>query len=170
MLAASINRPEFERAMEVGEDEVMPCASPVGHVAEKRTVRERAMRRALKADARLPFEQLFFADDFAHPLSAAQVGDDALARALEAVRLAPSATNRQPWRVVVAGDVIHFFELHSLGKTEPIDIQKVDMGIALAHFDLAMRELGRELAFAFDDPALATPADCSYVISAKMSQ
>ena len=40
MLAASINRPAFEAAMAVTHDEVMAVASPVGHAAQKRSVRD----------------------------------------------------------------------------------------------------------------------------------
>lgn len=34
-LGGTMNRPAFEAAMELGEDEMMPCASPVGYIAKK---------------------------------------------------------------------------------------------------------------------------------------
>ena len=67
-LAGTIDRPAFERAMEVGEDEVMPAVSPIGHAAPKRSVRESAMRRALRSDGRMAFGELFFENDFSSPL------------------------------------------------------------------------------------------------------
>lgn len=54
--------------MEVGEDEVMPAVSPIGHAAPKRSVRESAMRRALRSDGRMAFGELFFENDFSSPL------------------------------------------------------------------------------------------------------
>ena len=62
MLAATISRKAFEKAMEVRDTEVMPAASPVGYPAEKRSVRETLMRKGLKADERLPFGELFLKD------------------------------------------------------------------------------------------------------------
>lgn len=34
-LGGTMNRSAFERAMEPGEDEIMPCASPLGYPARK---------------------------------------------------------------------------------------------------------------------------------------
>ena len=59
-LGGTMNRPAFEKAMELAEDEMMPCASPVGYVAKKMSMRESMMRKAIKADERLPFEELFY--------------------------------------------------------------------------------------------------------------
>ena len=64
MLAASLNREAFEKALDVKENEVMPVASPVGYPAAKRSIRESLMRKGLKADDRVPFERLFFRDGF----------------------------------------------------------------------------------------------------------
>ena len=58
MLAASLSRAAFEKAMEVKDGEVMPVASPVGYPAEKKSIRESLMRKGLKADNRKPFDQL----------------------------------------------------------------------------------------------------------------
>ncbi len=68
-LAGTLDRPAFERAMNVGEGEFMPCVSPLGRPARKRSLREKAMRAAVKADTRHASEKLFFTEDFAHPSS-----------------------------------------------------------------------------------------------------
>ena len=60
MLAATLSRDTFEKAMALKEGEVLPCVSPVGYPAAKRSIRETMMRKAIKADDRLPFEQLFY--------------------------------------------------------------------------------------------------------------
>ena len=64
MLASSLNRPAFEAAMEVGNNEVLPVASPVGYPSDKMSIRETLMRKGIKADIRKPFEDLFFDGSF----------------------------------------------------------------------------------------------------------
>jgi hypothetical protein len=163
-LAGTLDRPAFEAAMALQDDEVMPAASPVGYAA-KRSIRERALRRAVKADARLPFERLFFAGDFASPLAPDAAGS--WAEPLAMVRLAPSAVNRQPWRVVTDGQRVHFYECRSRGiaKGETLDIQQVDLGIALCHFELAAKEAGLRGHFAAADPGIACPDRTTYVLT-----
>lgn len=163
ILAASLSRGAVEKALEVQPDEVMPAASPVGYPAGKRTIRDNLMRRGLKADERLDFEALFYDGAFGAALSQAQAGD--FAEALELARWAPSATNRQPWRAVVCGNIVHFYEAQSIKESPLGDIQKVDVGIFLAHFDLTMQENGHEGRFFDADPGLAVPENVHYIIS-----
>ena len=162
-IAGTFNRPAFEAAMELGEGEVMPCASPIGRPAAKMSLRESLMRKGAKADERLPFESLFFDGDFSHPLRPAAAGE--LEPLLEAVRKAPSAVNRQPWRAVRAGDRVHFYEKHSRGYVDKTgwDLQKVDLGIALSHFALAAEALGGKAAFSLAGPGLPAPEGLDYI-------
>ncbi len=66
---------------------------------------------------------------------------------LEAARLAPSAINSQPWRFVHNGETIHtycmerFFRKQMLG-----DMNKMDIGIALAHMYVENSETFRFFA------------------------
>jgi nitroreductase len=163
MLAASLSRKSFEEGMEVGPGEVMPVASPVGYPAAKLSLRESMMRKAIKSDERLPFSQIFFNGSFNTPLSPSEAGS--FAEPLQMLRLAPSATNKQPWRAVVNGDTAHFFEEHSLKESALGDIQKVDMGIALSHFWLAAQEQGLEGRFITCDPSIAVPQNTEYITS-----
>lgn len=167
MLAASLNRKAFEQAMEVAPNEVMPIASPVGYPAAKRSVRETMMRKAIKADERLPWDQIFFAGTYGTPLAHEVAG--AFAEPLELLRLAPSAANKQPWRTVVDGKTVHFYEERTLKENRLGDVQKVDLGIALAHFDLARQEAGIAGSFASDNPQLATPENAEYIVSFEAS-
>ena len=162
-LAATIDRKAFERALEVAPDEVMPAVTPVGHAAEKRSMRESLMRRNMKSDSRAPFESLFFAGDFTHPLSAEKAGH--LLEPLQLVRWSPSATNKQPWRIVVDGKNVHFYEHKTRGyaRESTGDIQKVDMGIAACHFEIAAQELGIEGAFRKCDPGITAPDGTGYI-------
>ena len=163
MLAASLSRAVFEKAMNVQNDEVLPVASPVGYPAQKKSIRESLMRKGLKADERIPFEQLFFDKQYGNPLTVSTAG--IYADALEMARWAPSAANKQPWRAVVIGDTVHFYEEKSMKDSQLGDIQKVDVGIALAHFDLTMQEAGHKGRFVEADPAIALPEKVQYIIS-----
>ena len=166
-LGGTMNRDAYEKAMELACDELMLCASPVGYPAAKMSVRESMMRKVIKADERFAFEELFFDGDFATPLTKEKAGK--FATALEMVRFAPSAVNKQPWRVVVADDAFHFYLVRSkgVGHGEKLDMQMIDMGIALCHFALTAEELGLEMAFVEEDPNLTNSAGeyiASYVL------
>ena len=157
-IAGTMNRDAFERAMEVSGDEVMPCVSPLGYPAEKMSLRETMMRKGIKADIRKDFSELFFDRSFDTPLSESV----ACREALEMVRWAPSAVNRQPWRVVIDGNRVHFYEKRSKGYVDATgwDLQKVDVGIALCHFDYGMEGKTR---LALEDPGLNLPEETFYV-------
>ena len=163
MLAASLDRKRFEKAMELQEGEVLPTASPIGYPAEKRSVRDSLMRKGLKADERLPFQELFFDGSFDRVLTKDRAGD--FREAFEMLMLAPSATNRQPWRAVIYENKVHFYEYRTLKESELGDIQKVDVGAALAHFDMTMEENGYEGSFIFSDPGIAAPDKMSYIVT-----
>ena len=163
MLAASLSRTAFEKAMDVQNDEVLPVVSPVGYPAQKKSIRKSLMRKGLKADERSPFEQLFFDKQYGNQLTASSA--EIYADALEMARWAPSAANKQPWRAVVSDDVVHFYEKKSMKDSPLGDIQKVDVGIALAHFDLTMQEEGQYGRFVETDPGIAVPKNVQYIIS-----
>ena len=167
MLAATLSREAFEKAMELNEGEVLPCVSPVGYPAAKRSIRETMMRKAIKADARLPFEQLFYDGSFDRSLTPQAAG--VLADCLQMVRLAPSAGNKQPWRAVLQGQTVHFYELKSMKDSPLGDIQKVDMGIALAHFNLAAQEKGIAVRLFFADPGIPAPENMHYIVSCEVN-
>ena len=155
-IGGTMKRAAFEQAAGLKDSEIMPCISPLGYPAAKRSLKEIAMRTGVRADKRLDDRTLFFANDFATPLHAA---DDALNHALEAVKLAPSAVNKQPWRIVQCGNAYHFYEKHSIGGADAAwDVQKVDLGIALCHF---MTVAGGTLSIA--QPDLDAAQDTEYI-------
>lgn len=167
MLGGTLSRKTFEKAMELADSEVMPIASPIGYPSVKKSAREKLMRKAIKADERQPFEKLFFENSFAQSLSVERAGQ--FADALEMVRLAPSAVNKQPWRAVVCNDTVHFFKKKSKGmSTGSFDIQKIDIGIALAHFDLTLKESGISGNFVTDTPDFEIDDSMEYIISYKI--
>lgn len=157
-IGGTMDRPAFEKAMALEADEVMPCVSPLGYPAEKMSFRETLMRKGVRADSRLPFAELFFDGKFGAPLSEATPYREAL----EMVRWAPSAVNKQPWRVVIDGEKAHFYEKMSKGYVDEKgwDLQKVDMGIALCHFAYG---LGENVQLRMEDPGLEVPDNTNYI-------
>ena len=164
-IAGTMDRPAFERAMGLGTEEMMPCVSPLGYPAKRMSLREIAMRKGVRADTRAPFETLFFRNGFDTPLTEEDSGP--LREMLEAVRLAPSAVNKQPWRLVVTDEAVHFYEKRSKGYVSDAtgDLQKVDLGIAMCHFALAAEEQGLRLSFEQTDPGVAVPDGTEYIAS-----
>ncbi len=163
-IAGTMNRDAFEKAMDLKENEIMPCISPLGYPG-KRSMKETLMRKGVKADSRLDPSKLFFSDNFENQ-DLSGVSSD-MRVCLEAVRWAPSAVNKQPWRVVLDGDNIHFYEHHDKGYIHPngMDLQKVDLGIAICHMDLALDEKGIAHEILIDDPGISTPEDTEYIAS-----
>ncbi len=167
-LGGTMNRAAYEQAMELDADEMMPCASPLGYPAKKMSLRESTMRKAVKADERLPFEEVFFDGSFDTPLTKENAGN--LAEPLEMVRLSPSAVNKQPWRVIVADNTVHFYLKRSkgFGHDGKLDMQMIDMGIALCHFALTAKENGLNINFVQDDPKLVSNSQIVYIASYKL--
>ena len=59
-IGGTMDRAAFERAMELSDNEVMPCVSPLGYPAKKMSFRESMMRKGIKADERLAFENIAY--------------------------------------------------------------------------------------------------------------
>ena len=157
-IAGTMDRPAFEKAMELKDGEVMPCVSPLGYPAKKMSLRETMMRKGVRADSRYDFSELFFDQSFDTPLSEQVSFRDAL----EMVRWAPSAVNKQPWRVVMDGQKAHFYEKQTKGFEDASgwDLQKVDLGIAMAHFACGMED---QVSLCVEDPGLSTPEGTRYI-------
>ncbi len=89
-------------------------------------------------------------------------GAAAFAPVLDALRWAPSASNKQPWRILRRGETWHFYLQRTKGYGKGTatfallrlaDLQRVDMGIAMCHFDLVARERGLSGGWVVDPPA-----------------
>jgi nitroreductase len=141
-LGGTFDRAGFADAMKVEAGEFFPAIAPYGYPAEKKHLKEIAMRKMIKADQRVEWSKLFLKDDFDTPLTQEEAGEYAFP--LEMLRLGPSASNKQPWRVVLKNGSFHFYEYKEPGYSTvfPYDIQRLDMGIAAAHFELATMEKG----------------------------
>ncbi|MBR2806381.1 MAG: nitroreductase [Oscillospiraceae bacterium] len=169
IIAGTMNRSAFEEAMELENGEYMPCITPVGYAAERMSLKETVMRKGVRADSRFGWEKLFFDGTFERTLTTEDVR---IRDMLELVRWAPSAVNRQPWRVVKGGDKFHFYCQHSRGMSagEAGDMQKIDLGIAMYHFARAAEEQKLEAGFSIADPEIHHSPDMEYIATYTISE
>ena len=164
-IAGTMDRKAFEKAMELSQGEVMPCMSPLGIPAEKRSLRDGIMRKTIGADDRLEPGSIVFEGAFGAPLDMSAAGE--LSGVFEAVRWAPSAVNKQPWRMIVKDGAVHFYEKKNKGFVDASgwDLQKVDLGIALCHFYYAAQEKQIKTRFVISDPGIEVPQYTDYTAS-----
>lgn len=165
-IGGTMKREHFEKAAGLKNGEMMPCVSPLGYPAKKKSIREVMMRKGVGADNRMPVEKLFFDGDLDTPLTGTK--KDEMADLIEMVRWAPSAVNKQPWRIVCADDgLYHFYEKKDKGYISDAtgDLQKIDVGIALCHFVMGLEEQGAHPAVTIADPRISVPEDVEYIAS-----
>lgn len=165
-IGGTMKRELFEKAAGVRDGEMMPCISPLGYPSEKKSLKEIMMRKGIGADSRISGDKLFFAEKWGNPLTPS----DDMADILEMVRWAPSAVNKQPWRIVFQDGVYHFYEKKDKAYVSDAtgDMKKIDMGIALCHFMMGLEEKGKHSEVVISDPGVEIPDDFEYIVSAKV--
>ena len=166
-IGGTMKRELFEKAARLAEGEMMPCVSPLGYPAKKRSIRETMMRKGVGADSRMPAEKLFFDGSWEIGLSPAKrAGIEDL---IEMVRWAPSAVNKQPWRIIVSGHDFHFYEKRDNGYAgdKTGDLQKIDVGIALCHFVMGLEEQGKKPDVVVSDPGFTVPNGVEYIATVR---
>lgn len=164
-IGGTMKREVFEQAAGLQEGEMMPCISPLGYPAKKRSVRETLMRKGVGADKRMPSEKIFFDGSFDNPLTGKEKED--IDDLIEMVRWAPSAVNKQPWRILLKDGAFHFYEKKDKGYVSEAtgDLQKIDVGIAICHFVMGLEEDGKDVKVRTEDPGVAIPDDMEYIAS-----
>jgi len=163
-LGGTFRRSRFAAAMKLRENERMPAVCAVGFMAGKRTVVDRLFRTGAGSAGRKGRDEIFFDGEFGVPLDEGSTGPYDVP--FEMVRLAPSASNKQPWRIVADDGTFHFFLTRNRGYDRLIkaaDLQRVDMGIAMCHFGLACAELGLRGRWVCENPGLDVPGLTEYV-------
>ena len=163
-LAGTFKREQFKNALSIDQDELFPIVCPIGYPADKKSLTEKIFRSVGKSDQRKNFDELFFENNFATPLS--ENTDKEYKFPLEMLRLAPSAANLQPWRIVYKNDAYHFFRKENPKSKYAYDLQRLDVGIGACHFHLAAQE--KALCGKFEilpDVDIVAPDDVKYLFS-----
>jgi nitroreductase len=161
-LGGSFKRTVYAERVGLEADEIIPAITPVGYAAGRRTIIDNAFRLIAGSKKRKAFSELFFMKSFDTPLTGSDAGKYTVP--LEMVRLGPSASNKQPWRMIIDGDAVHLIlqRTENYAKVLPIDIQKIDMGIAMCHFELSARESGIDGQWVQADPLIKLPELSEY--------
>ena len=133
-LGGSFNRSDFNKRLTLRPGEKIRIVAPVGYASDKRHLSLLSVLSSSKPKPRKPFTANFFHTRFGDPLTEDAAG--IYARPLEMVRMAPSANNTQSWRVVMGESALHFYKSASFG------FDRIDLGIALCHFEQTCLELG----------------------------
>jgi nitroreductase len=168
-LGGNFTKSSFSKRIKAAAGEVVPAVSPTGYPTDEIRTRDR-MRIKVKSDTRLPWEPLFFKSGTGDCLSQEDAGGYALP--LDMLRLAPSAHNYQPWRVVQDDSCYQFYLKRTQGYgpgnltfilLDVVDLQRMEIGIAMCHFELAARELGLDGRWQANDPGLQLPGGAEYI-------
>jgi nitroreductase len=165
-LGGTFSRAEYGKLLSLDGDEYIPAVTPVGLSAKRRGAVDRLVRWGAKADSRLPWEALFFDQSSGGPLTRDSAG--AYATVLDAVRRGPSASNRQPWRVVQDGERFHLVLVRTPGYGKLVaatDLQRIDMGIAMCHFEAGAKALGLPGSWRLEEPAAPLLEHGEYVVT-----
>lgn len=167
-MGGTFSRTSFEREIQMGESDFIPGITPIGYPSQKQRVFDKAVRLVVKADNKKPWDKLFYETNFESALTKENAG--VFEVPIEMVRLGPSASNKQPWRLVVSENrkVCHFFIEHTPNYSAKLgyDMQLLDLGIAMCQFDLACQELNMKGIWRVADPEIKRLSEeTEYIVS-----
>ena len=164
-LGGTFTKSRFVQTMDLQPGENIPSVASMGYPSDDQAWMDRASRLYAGADRRKPWEELFYKDRFGDPLESHEAAE--YQDPVELVRLAPSASNKQPWRIVKNGHCWHFYLKRTPNYPVPYinilvgiaDLQRIDLGIAMCHFELSAKETGIRGSWKIADPGLVLPDD-----------
>lgn len=175
-LGGTFTKGRFAQVMNLRVVEEVPAVIAMGYPEDVTRAWDQLIRRQANANQRLPWQQLFFeahvtgGSIFDVPLTEDRAGR--YAKVLDMVRRGPSASNKQPWRVVRDGQRWHFYLQRTKGYLSRnalvgvADMQRIDMGIAMCHWQLTAKELGLGGHWKVAEPDLQKPNRLtSYTVS-----
>ena len=143
-LGGTFTKSTFAQKMSLQDNEIIPAVSAVGYISGAPRKIYEVIRQVAHSDRRYPWINLFFDTEFGIPLTRENAGN--YSTALEMVRLGPSASNQQPWRIIKDGKIFHFYLQRKQGYRDnkylkilrAVDLQRIDLGIAMCHFELTV--------------------------------
>jgi len=162
-MGGTLNRSAFALKLLPPHNWIIPAVTPIGYAEDKKTFKGNAVSFLAGAKKRKCSNELFSDWNINAPLDLNGCGEFAIV--LDCVRWAPSAGNLQPWRILKRDKTFHFFIkenntynndsfLRHLIPGVGRKLQNVDMGIAMAHFELAANELGLRGSWQISEPVL----------------
>jgi nitroreductase len=151
-LGGTFRRGRFAKAAGLARGEALAIVVALGQPTPDS--REGALRRKIAGDKRKPWAEIFFEGRLETPIASPEalvalgMAPD-WATVLEALRLSPSASNKQPWALAKTAKAWELYLRRDPGYYSAVmkrlgimDMQPNDIGIAMLHFALAAREAG----------------------------
>lgn len=175
-LGGTFNRSAFANALDLDKGEFLPIITSIGYESEKKRLREKLVQLSASASKRKLWSEIFYLNGFDTPLTVDEAGK--LQNAFEMVRLAPSASNKQPWLLVLDKEkgIIHFYlnRLNNyVGNKLGFEMQQIDIGIAMCHLECALQDDGIHGEYVIKDPNIKIPevsgASIYYEVSFKLN-
>jgi len=162
-LGGTFTKSRFVQLMDPQKGEIIPSVASIGYPSDDQAWMDRISRLYAGSDRRFGWGYLFFQNQFGTELQSDKAGK--YQEPVECVRLAPSASNKQPWRIVNVDRYWHFYLQRTQNYPVPFfnsligiaDLQRVDLGIAMSHFELSAREKGLRGSWRIDNPGLELP-------------
>ncbi|HNX73650.1 MAG TPA: nitroreductase family protein [Spirochaetales bacterium] len=159
------SRSRAAEVVQAKEDELVPAIIAFGWPADRRKLADRVVTASARARSRKPIEEIAFdlAADHSYDASSGLLRgvpggrfDEPWLAVLRAVQEAPSASNKQPWRLVripsgkalgiepFAAEWMLFLDEDKIynNGTREVHLQNLDLGIAMRHFQIAAEEKG----------------------------
>lgn len=151
-MGGTFKKSDFAKLVDIKESEFLPIITPIGYPKEERSMVDNFIRYAAGSNQRKPWRELFYNESFNISMEIEDAKEHK--EAFEAVRLAPSASNKQPWRILKKGNDYNFYLKSNIGYGEGLgfNIQKIDMGIAMCHFEMVLLEKGIKGEWKHKDP------------------
>ncbi len=144
-LGGTFNRSSFDSYTK--NNEIIPAITPIGYEANRRFF-EKAIRYMAKANSRKPFSEMFYLENREQPLFD-QFVNEWMKPCLQYVQIGPSASNKQPWRIIMDQNQVHFYleKTPNYASMMPFDMQALDLGIAICHFEQGLIEQKKRYTF-----------------------
>jgi len=163
-LGGTFKRQEVMSTLEIPDGNIIPAIIAIGYPEQNEHFRSWAQRKLLSSDHRKPEDTLYFYETFEQPLTNK---GEIYKKALAYMRLAPSAKNKQPWRIVVSSDLsqVHFYIASALAdnKAYACEPEYIDIGIAYKHFKIGIDTLGFTGKLKAEEPTIQNPKDYIYI-------
>jgi nitroreductase len=143
------DRSRATAALGAGSGDLIPSICAIGRPSEVRSLADRLIASVASSRTRKDPSLLFFDGSFGQART--MDPSETWTKALLAVRAAPSASNKQPWRILRTPPIASSHEAFHLylaadkaynGLFGEVKLQNVDMGIAMRHFEAACQALG----------------------------
>ncbi len=161
-LGGTFDKQSLLKSIEIKDNQIIPAIIAFGYPKNREHLISFMQKKMIKANTRKSSKDLFFYENFEIPL---YEKCKYLHKSLYYVRLAPSAINRQPWRLVVENNCskVHFFIAGPLNKNKSFscELEYLDLGIAFRHFIEGLPEK-TEGKIKKEKPVFVIPKDYIY--------